>query len=63
MSLVGKIVCALKGKHLRGKLVDRLHTAPGEQLSTYACPRCGARHTRRVKLKVVQPLEAIKAAG
>jgi hypothetical protein len=63
MYLIGKIICTLKRKHVRGKLIDRLDTAPGEQTSTYACPRCGARHVRRVKLKAVQPLEAVKAAG
>ena len=60
MKLLGKLMCALKG-HRRGKrlvadnpMVTHAETGFTRPLAnhwTFRCPRCGATHTRKVKVK------------
>lgn len=54
MLTLGKVICAIKRKHLRGKLlkVQYLDKTPGGQnyvRAHYGCPRCGAEWTRKVR--------------
>lgn len=44
--MIGRIVCWWKGKHLRGKLVDKDQTH-----KTFGCPRCGRRTIYPVSVK------------
>jgi hypothetical protein len=42
MSLIGKIICKLKGRHLRGKPIPGRPDGISDPHKTYfACPRCG----------------------
>lgn len=42
--LIGRLMCRLKGKHLRGKLISKDQTH-----KRFACPRCGRNTTYPVK--------------
>ena len=45
-SLIGRLLCFLTRRHLRGKLLDEI-----DGVRTFRCPRCSATWTRR-KAKV-----------
>lgn len=51
--MFGKLICFVKRKHLRGRMVDRIlieSTIVGNNYRVhYRCDRCGARWTRNVK--------------
>jgi len=44
-SFLGKWICKFRG-HRRGKRISNIGG-----LVAYACPRCGAQHTRKVRVK------------
>lgn len=47
--MLSKLICLIKG-HVRGKKVGSTEGAPvGFVLNVYACPRCGAQWTRKVR--------------
>lgn len=65
--MFGKLICRFRG-HLRGKLVKResLDKRAEQELESryrahYACPRCGATWTRKIK-RIEKPVQPIHGA-
>ena len=53
--MFGKLICklpkAIGGGHRRGKPIGAQGDPVNGEVRVYACPRCGAQHTRKVKVK------------
>ena len=49
MTILGKLICAMTGKHKRGKRVIPQSILEHVTVKVFECPRCGATWTRKVK--------------
>ena len=47
--ILGALVCAIKRKHKRGKMIESVQAQGLPEKRTYQCARCGAKHSRRIK--------------
>jgi hypothetical protein len=47
--IFGWLICKVKGKHKRGKIQRDEMFGDKSVVRTYACPRCGATWTRKVR--------------